>query len=118
MFDLRDNKVAIINPKVGDKVIANKTDEKVIEFKSQHEIQQQNDLITKGKGESEESDLDEDKPAKINKASAAKSAPCSWKFHTDQKGDELFKSGYRIVLTYNKVKFYNNTQDKVANLLL
>jgi hypothetical protein len=90
----------IINPKVGDRVLSNNTDEKLSELNGKMEASLK-ETSAVSNGNNSNSDEEEDDPSK--QPSAAKSAPCTWKFYLDQKNDALYKIGHRILLTYQKV---------------
>ena len=74
----------IINPKLGDKVLSSSTDSKLVEFKSRSEKKKVDEM------NDEEESNDE------------KKAACEWKFYSEK--EEEFKNGFRIQLTYHKVK--------------
>ncbi len=74
--------VFVINPKVGDKIIASNTDARLIDLSK---------MLEKTKNANEESN-------------ESNNSPCEWLFYPDNKNDEFYKSGYRIKLTHQKVK--------------
>lgn len=86
----------IINPKLGDKVIASNTDSKLAEYKE--ELDQNGPQESANGNESNDEDVE-------NGKKDSKKPPCTWKFFTDKKNDPLFKQGYRIQLTHQKVFF-------------
>ncbi len=88
-----DNKVVIINPKVGDRVLSNNTDEKMNELSARMEATEKENKTVSNNSEDE----DETKQA------SSKTPPCTWKFYLDKKNDNLYKIGHRIVLTFLKV---------------
>ncbi len=86
----------IINPKVGDRVLSNNTDEKLNELSAKMEVTDK-----ENKTVSNNSDDEEDE----SKLAASKTSPCTWKFYLDKKNDDLYKIGHRLALTFQKVTF-------------
>jgi hypothetical protein len=91
-----NNKVVIINPKLGDKVVSSETDSRISEFRNQSESEEKNAKSSAAEAEAE-----------AESSAGAASSPCEWKFYKEQANDEIYNNGHRIMLTHQKVKSLN-----------
>ena len=93
--------MVLINPRLGDRVLASNTDETLGDYHNQlNETAKANassSTTTKKKNKSSDDDEDAEEENEAMKSSAAK-----WKFYEAKANDEAYKTGHRIVITHTK----------------